>query len=198
MNHPLRCRCGTLKGQVSHARRAMRLVCYCKDCQAFAHFLGRPGEVLDGMGGTDIVATRPAFVSFSEGTDALACMSLSPKGLLRWYASCCNTPIGNTSRDFKVAHVGLIHSCLADRSHPLGSSFGPVRMRAGIRSARGKPPSTAIGSAFSIARLLAALARARLNGSYRLTPFFGPQGGAPVVAPKVLTLEEREQLMSAV
>lgn len=48
MNHPLRCRCGALQGYVSHPEKASRGVCYCKDCQAFAHFLGTPGDILDG------------------------------------------------------------------------------------------------------------------------------------------------------
>lgn len=44
MNHPLQCQCGTLKGYVSPPDMAIRGVCYCKDCQAFAHFLERPGN----------------------------------------------------------------------------------------------------------------------------------------------------------
>ena len=46
MNHPLRCRCGTLRGQVSHPEKVSRGVCYCKDCQAFAHFLGTTDSIL--------------------------------------------------------------------------------------------------------------------------------------------------------
>jgi hypothetical protein len=39
---PLRCRCGHVRGveiRVSPSS-GLRLVCYCKDCQAFARFLG--------------------------------------------------------------------------------------------------------------------------------------------------------------
>jgi hypothetical protein len=52
-------------------------------------------------------------------------MSLSDKGMLRWYASCCNTPIGNTSRDFKVSHVGLLHNCLQESIKQPGRRFRP-------------------------------------------------------------------------
>lgn len=197
MNHPLRCRCGTLKGHVHRPEKATRLVCYCKDCQAFAHFLGRPGDVLDGMGGTDIVATRAEFVTFTEGADALACMSLSEKGLLRWYAHCCNTPIANTPRDYKLPHVGLIHACLANPSQTLESSFGPVRMHTGRKSAHGQPPSTPVSGTVALLRIFASLIPARLNGSYRHTPFFAPELGTPVVQPKVLTRAEREQVTNA-
>jgi hypothetical protein len=198
MNHPLRCRCGTLIGNVSHPEKVSRGVCYCKDCQAYAHFLGKPSDILDEMGGTDVVATLPKYVTFTQGIEALACMSLTENGMLRWYASCCNTPIGNTPRDFKVSHVGLIHTCLEDPANTLESSFGPVRMRVNTKHAKGKPKSMPMSTIASIARFMSSLIRARLDGSYRHTPFFASGRGTPVVAPKVLTSGERERVMKAV
>jgi hypothetical protein len=198
MNHPLRCQCGTLRGHVSHTESVCRGVCYCKDCQAYAHFLGKADEILDEMGGSDVVATLPQHVSFTQGLEKLSCMSLSDKGMLRWYASCCNTPIGNTSRDFKVSHVGLLHSCLRDPSTSLDSAFGPVRMRVGMKSAKGHPKAMAASTTVSILRFMARLIRARLDGSYKNTPFFDPETGISRVAPKVLTADERARLMQAV
>lgn len=78
MNHPLQCQCGTLRGHVSEPEKAVRLMCYCKDCQAFANFLGKPDALLDPMGGSDIVAVHPQAVHITEGLASLACMSLSP------------------------------------------------------------------------------------------------------------------------
>lgn len=197
MNHPLRCQCGTLQGRVSHTETVCRGVCYCKDCQAYAHFLGKADEILDEMGGSDVVATLPQHVTFTQGLEALTCMSLSDKGMLRWYASCCNTPVGNTSRDFKVSHVGLLHNCLRESSS-LDDAFGPVRMRVGMKSAKGTPKAMGASTTISILRFMARLIRARLDGSYRKTPFFDPETGAPRVSPKVLTPEERARLMEAV
>src|SRR5690349_24000361 len=108
----LRCRCGKLQGEVEAARVAARAVCYCKDCQAFARFLKTQDVVLDAAGGTEVEATLPAAVRFTHGLEHLACMSLSPKGIYRWYASCCNTPVGNTPRDPKMSYVGLVRTCL--------------------------------------------------------------------------------------
>ncbi|HLA70293.1 MAG TPA: DUF6151 family protein [Steroidobacteraceae bacterium] len=195
---PLRCRCGTLIGNVSHPEKVSRGVCYCKDCQAYAHFLGTPSNILDEMGGTDVVATLPKYVAFTQGIEALACMSLTESGMLRWYASCCNTPIGNTPRDFKSSHVGLIHTCLEDPAKTLENSFGPVRMRVNTKHAKGKPKLMPMSTIASIARFLGSLIRARLDGSYRHTPFFDSDRGIPVVAPKVLTSSERERVMNAV
>ena len=197
MNHPLGCRCGTLKGYVSHPERVSRGVCYCKDCQAFAHFLGATGDILDAMGGTDVLATLPKYVTFTQGSEVLTCMSLTEHGMLRWYASCCRTPIGNTPRDFKVSHVGLVHTCLEDPPRALKSSFGPVRMRVNTKHAKGKPKLMPMSTITSVLRFLSSLVLARLNGSYKTTPFF-TSDGTPVVSPKVLTSSERERVMNAV
>ena len=197
-NHPLRCRCGTVRGYVSHPEKVSRGVCYCKDCQAFAHFLGKTDDILDELGGTDVVATLPKYISFTQGFNTLACMSLTDHGMLRWYASCCNTPIGNTPRDFKTSHVGLIHTCLRDPSKTLEGSFGPVRMRVNTKHAKGKPKSLPISTVTSILRFLSSLIRARLDGSYKYTPFFTADRGTPIVPPKVLTSSELERIMNAV
>ena len=194
MNHPLRCKCGTLRGQVSQPEKCTRMVCYCKDCQAFAQYLGNAGDILDAMGGSDIIAVHPQNVTFTDGQHALACMSLSEAGMLRWYASCCNTPIGNTSRSIKMAYVGLLHSCLENSSSGITSVFGPVRMRTATKSAKGPVDSSALAAVAAIARIAFAVIGARLSGSYKRTPFFHIDKGTPVVEPKVLTMDERGRL----
>lgn len=198
MNHPLRCRCGTLSGTVSHPEKVSRGVCYCRDCQAYAHFLGKPGDVLDEMGGTDVIATLPKYVSFTQGLEQLACMSLTDKGMFRWYARCCNTAIGNTPRDIKLCHVGLIHTCLESSSESLDDAFGPVRMRVNTKSAKGKPKTMPVSMFKAILRFMKSLLQARLDGSYKTNPFFAPGGQGPIVPPKVLTRSEWEQLMKTV
>lgn len=199
MNHPLRCRCGNLQGYVSHPEKLVnRGICYCRDCQAYAHFLGKTDDILDEMGGTDVVAILPKNLNFTQGFESLACMSLTEKGLLRWYASCCNTPIGNTPRNFKVSFVGLIHTCLKDPSTTIESSFGSVSMWISTKSAKGRPNSMPSRRFSAVIRILKSIIRARLDGSYKSTPFFVPDRGTPVIAPKVLSNSERERLMNAV
>ena len=97
MAHPLECRCGTVRGLVENGRRANPIVCYCQDCKAFAHFLGRADEILDERGGSEVVQTLPQYVTFTQGAERLTCIRLSQSGPLRWYATCCNAPIGNTA-----------------------------------------------------------------------------------------------------
>jgi len=192
MNHPLQCRCGTLKGYVDTSKPVNRAVCYCKDCQAFAHYLGRSSETLDRNGGTDVIQTVPAKVTFTQGREALACMRLSEKGLVRWYANCCNTPIGNTSADYRVSFVGLIHNCLEAPPASINDSFGPVRMWSFAKNAKTKISASPFGIVPGILRLIAMVLRARLNGTYKRTPFFFVDTGLPIVTPKILAHGERE------
>jgi hypothetical protein len=194
--HPLRCRCGTLHGHVEAPQRAMgRGVCYCRDCQAYAHALGRPREVLDALGGTEVVAIAPAHVVIDAGHDALACLSLSPRGLLRWHTRCCGTPVANTPRDWRIAYAGLVHNAL-EGAGAMDDSFGRGRAHVNTRSAHGKPPSTPVVNLAFIATALARAASARLGGSYRRTPFF-TSDGRPVCEPRVLTRAERDAAYAA-
>jgi Family of unknown function (DUF6151) len=197
VNHPLQCRCGAVKGYVTDPRRVNRAVCYCRDCQAFAHFLGRAGDILDSQGGTDVIQTLPARVIFTVGKEALACMRLSKNGLMRWYTTCCKTPIGNTLPSFRFSFVGLIHNCLENAGTPLDRSFGPVRMWVNTKRAKGDARPRTSGAASGILRLLAMVARARIDGSYKRTAFFSADTGAPVAIPMVLSNSERIRLLNA-
>lgn len=190
MNIGLRCRCGKLQGEVESKRVAARALCYCKDCQAYAHFLKAQDTVLDAAGGTEVEATLPAAVRFTAGTEHLACMSLSPKGIYRWYASCCNTPVGNTPRDPKMSYVGLVRTCLDAPDEGLDRALGRTRFTANTGSATKAVQSTPAAMVFAVARIGAMLAKARLGGGYRTNPFFDA-AGAPVRQPRVLTREER-------
>jgi hypothetical protein len=193
---PLRCTCGTLGGIVRgvSARAGNRLVCYCDDCQSFAHFLGGAERILDEHGGTDIFQTSPARVAIAQGADRLACMQLRPGGLLRWYASCCRTPIGNTLATAKLPFVGLIHACTpaAAAGPARDDALGPSRGRVHVRFAKGDPARldgsrTALSL---VARFAAVALAARLRGEHRRSPFFDARSGLPVVAPRVLRPEE--------
>jgi hypothetical protein len=155
--------------------------------------------MLDGLGGTDIVAILPRYVTFTHGLDHLACMSLSEGGTLRWYTSCCKTPVGNTPRDVRQSHVGLVHNCLEAQGTSLDHSFGPVTMRIHTKSAK-RPPSKNSPLVFTAAvlRYMASLTWSRVSGEYRVNPFFHPSTGAPAVAPRVLSESERAALLRAV
>lgn len=192
MTIALRCRCGKLRGQVDAKRVAARAVYYCKDCQAYGRFLATP--VLDPQGGTEVAATLPAAVRFDDGLAHLACMSLGPKGLYRWYAGCCRTPIGNTPRDPRTAYLGLVRACLDASDVELERALGPLRCRVETQSATGPVQSSGVGTAWAVCKIGTMIVKARLGGGYRENPFFRPGTSEPVKPVEVLSLEERKAL----
>lgn len=94
---PLACRYVRVRGVATSVspESSNHVVCYCDDCQAFARFLATPGT-MDVHGSTDIFQVPPAKFQITQGLDAIECMRLTDKGMVRWYAGCCRTPIGNT------------------------------------------------------------------------------------------------------
>jgi hypothetical protein len=171
----------------------LRFVCYCKDCQAFSRFLGRP-DMLDIAGGTDIFQMPTGRVKLTAGTDAVRCLRFSDK-VFRWYAQCCQTPIGNTAGPrFPVA--GVIHTFMDHKADPRDEVLGPPLCRIFERSAIGPLPPNAppppSGRLFflRVSKLLGWW----LRGLGRPNPFFDERTHAPLSTPRLFTPDERSAL----
>lgn len=192
----LRCACGELRGRHLDAspKSTHRLVCYCDDCRAFVRFLAR-GELLDAHGGSPIVLTAPADVTFSEGRDRIRGVRLSPKGLHRWYAACCNTPLANTVGP-AWPFLSLNGAVVDGGTDAMDRAFGPPRSLVYGALALGGAPEGASRSVppALLARAARLVVAWKLSGKGSPTPFFDPETKAPVSAPKVLTREERAAL----
>jgi hypothetical protein len=196
---PLGCACGALRATARgvSARRGQRVVCYCDDCQAFARWTGRAGDVLDEYGGSEIFQTSPARFEIAAAADRLACIQLTPRGLVRWYAACCGTPIGNTLATRQVPFVGLVLGKADAGSRD--ALLGPIRARGHARFAKGTPPDAHPSFPPSaIARVFWIATAARLRGDHRRNPFFDRVSGAPVAAPRVLGADELAALRRTV
>jgi hypothetical protein len=186
-----------VQGELLRPHRTLRAVCYCRDCQAYAHALDDAARVLDGNRGTEVAATVARDVRFTAGADKLACLSLSERGLLRWYAACCRTPIANTPRDPRLPYAGVMHTCLGDAVQR-EQAFGPVRMFVNTKGAHPAVPRPSAVQMLSLLRIAPALLWARLSGGWRETPFFDAALDRPVTEPHVLSAQERAQAMAAV
>lgn len=192
MSIPLRCTCGAFQGEVDPAPTYARARCYCKDCQAYAHHLGNAGQILDSHGGTDIVATLPAAVRITAGLEQLACLTLTAKGPLRWYAACCRTPIGNTARDHKTPYLGIVGRSLSAPASELDAAFGPASIALNTGSARGGVASTPVATFLGVLQIMGHALIARMAGRHKVTPFFDTTSGKPVKAPQALSAEQRQ------
>lgn len=195
MSHSIECTCGKLKGTLNHNHNDVnRCVCYCSDCQAFARFLKRENEILDEKGGTSVIQTISSNVTFTEGIENLSCIRLTSNGSLRWYADCCNTPIGNTSPNLNISFVGVIHNCLSSDQNLLDRTFGSERAHIYTKCAIGKDKPKSTGLLLSYFRILRMVIKARLDGSYKRTPFFVLESGNPTSTPKVLSNKELKSM----
>jgi hypothetical protein len=170
----------------------------CRDCQAYARYLGRQDELLDRNGGTDIFQLTPSQLSIRQGIDKIACVKLSPKGILRWYTSCCRTPVGNTLATPQVPFVGVPHLFM-DHAHDgvtREAALGPVSAYVHARSGHNDIPAGAHQTASwnLILRTLSGLVVKRIAGKHAPSPFFHGRCGKPICDPLVLTAAERKAL----
>lgn len=189
----LRCRCGEVRGIVANpsSRSVNRVVCYCDDCQAYAHQLGRT-DLLNDKGGSDIVQVAPAALSFTKGQSRIAGLRLTPKGLYRWHTTCCNTPVGNTLGP-AVPFVGIpVQSFDTARVDDVfGAPMGAIMGKYAV----GEPPAGSTG--FNLSLILRAIGRVlgwRLGGRTWPHPFFVRDTRAPIYPLTVISRERREAL----
>ncbi|WP_299402213.1 DUF6151 family protein [Acaryochloris sp. IP29b_bin.148] len=198
MAYPIQCQCGNVQGSIDESASIHRVTCYCRDCQAFAHFLGRSDDMLDHRGGLEIVQMLPKHISFAQGTEYLACMRLTESGLLRWYANCCNTPIGATLPSHTLSFMGVVHNCLKASGVKLDDICDSKGVNVNTANAKGDPKPKQTGQVKTILRNLRMILKARIDGSYQQTPFFEVDSGMPITNPKILNPQEYEDLMNSV
>ena len=186
------CRCGQVNGVVANYRRsqANRVVCYCGDCRGFVNWLKQPDH-LDARGGVDILHLAQGDVRIDQGRELVACMRLSPKGMFRFYATCCSTPLGSTV-SAGLPLVGFsttIFDSTVDREPVLG----PALVVNGASALGGPMPERKLAVVGMMMRVGALLARWKIMGRGKPSPFFSDQG-QPVAAPMIITKEQRAAL----
>lgn len=189
------CRCGTVKGLCRGFKpgAGIRAVCYCSDCQAFARFLGDDAGILDANGGTDIYQTSPSHLEIRQGREAIACVEVSAKGLKRWYAACCRTPLANTPPSRRLPFAGTIVANFDPDRREL--RLGPVETRVFTKEATG---ILAPGRDKPLPLIVFGLARRAsgqwIGGGWKRNPFFDAATGAPIASATRLTAAERAAL----
>ncbi|GIT90316.1 hypothetical protein JANAI62_02010 [Jannaschia pagri] len=181
------CRCGSLRGEITDVSPAAytNILCHCADCRsAYTHLgLADPEKV-------GILQTTQDRIKITEGGEALQVFRLSGRGALRWYASCCDTPLFYTPLKARAVHVGVNTDRL-----DTPDALTPPMSEAYIPTADGKTRHKGVGR--MVTRMVTRMAAKNLNGEWRDTPFFD-DSGAPALPPQVLTREERAAALMGV
>ncbi len=190
---PLSCSCGQVKGTLEP--KGIHVVCFCKDCQAFAHFLGTEEMTLCQNGGTEIYQVHPCQLKIEKGQENLSSMKLGPRGALRWYTSCCKTPVANTM-NAQIAFNGIIHSFMdfknfsIDKETVLGKIDAYVQGQYGKGELpKGTHPKFPKWITFKVLKLIfwgKILKRNKPN-------VFFKEDGKPIKEPLILSKEQRAQ-----
>ncbi len=174
----LSCACGEMKWHVAPNADGTHLICHCKDCASFARHLQQE-EYLEN-GGTELFQCLPDDIVFDAGKENLKMLRLSPTGLFRWYAGCCNTPIANTlPRNLPFAGVIL----------PKGrSDFG--RLKCVFKGDQAPVPVKERGVSPTVFKIFKRMVLALIIGR-RSSPFWADAKTACVEA-QILSKEERK------
>ena len=180
------CSCGALTGRISErgARTGTHVVCFCHDCRAAQLYFGQPDPA---PGPVNVFQMSPEEITFLSGKDNLSCMRLSPKGMLRWYAKCCNAPLATTSPTPKIPFAGFDVNRLR-----APESIGPVTTRGFVPRGNGKQSHEMLQ--YAAWGLVKRVVPSRLVGRWKNTPFFDVATGTPCVTPTTLSKSERAAL----
>lgn len=160
-----------------------RIICYCDSCQQFPIKLGKQETVLDEYGGTEIYQLPPSHLEITKGREHLRCLRHTEKGLHRFYAGCCNSPIANAPGP-GMPFIGLIHSTDTEPEKRT-ERLGGVRAHVNTNEAtKPLPAERRKGLVLVILRILGQMLLWRIQGKAQPHPFFDGQG-QPVVEPEI-------------
>lgn len=177
------CTCGTLHGRITAngVRSGTHVGCFCHDCRAAQLYFGQPDPA---PGPVDVLQMSPEEIKIDGGQENLALMQLSPKGMLRWYARCCNAPLATTSRTAKIPFAGFDVKRVSDPE-----ALGPVTTLGFVPQPGGKQTHKKLR--YAAIGMLSRLSRSWLSGSWKNTPFFDASTGSLVTTPTILSKAER-------
>jgi len=190
----LSCQCGSVTGELSgmQRNRGDYMHCYCIDCQTAAHYLDKGDAVLDKNGGTAMFITTPAGLTWITGEENIACFRLSPKGPLRWFANCCNTPLVNTTGNPEFPFLSVQGASFSsDEYELLGKLKSGIQAQSAYGDTRGLDACQGNPGPIGGLKLMFRFAKAKLKGEQKRSVMFDRQTRQPIAEPYILSREER-------
>ena len=188
---PFTCTCGKFRAVLHDVgpREGDRLTCYCSDCRDFVRVIGR-ADLLDANGGNAVYQTRVAKLEIIEGAELLATLHMTDKPTMRWYSTCCNTPLFNTLPKAKPAFLSVNTS--AFDTAKVDAALGPSK--GDFLAHEAEPPleNARPVSQFKLALgFIPRLFKDTFFGGWKKSPLFDPETREPLAKPRRVSAEER-------
>jgi len=192
------CECGAVSGTLLHVGpdRGDHVICHCTDCQDLTRHLGQAARVLDAHGGSALYQSRCAAMTILSGRDRLACVHMTDKPTLRWYAACCGMPLFNTYANGRIPYITTqLAACdPAKRDRLTGPPLGHLFTADGSGDTAALPK---MSMGRLMRRFFPRMIRDMLSGDRRRCELFDPETFEPIAVPYRMTAEERQALRSA-
>lgn len=189
------CQCGSVSGTLLDVGPGQgdHVICHCTDCQDLTRHLGHAAAVLDAHGGSALYQSRCARLRLDTGGEHLACLHMTDKPTLRWYASCCGMPMFNTYANGKVPYITTqLAACdLAKRAALAGPPLGHLFTQDGIGDTSALPKMS-MGKLMR--RFFPRMVKDLLSGDRRRCALFDAKTLQPIATPHRLTADERQAL----
>ena len=184
----VRCFCGKVNGVLKIVKKDLFYAqCFCCDCQNYAKHLESEDKILDQYGASSLIQTYPKYLTLLEGKEHINCVQIKEKGLLRWYANCCNSPLANTMTNPRVPFISISTQVLKFKSKEEKERLlGPVSVKAFAMYAKGKKPKNShdrFPKSYMISMLYFML-RGAITGKFKPHPFF--KDAQPISNPTLL------------
>lgn len=188
------CSCGSVCGAIERATpdHGDHVVCHCSDCQALAKYLGQADRILDQHGGTALYQSRCARLRFRSGKGLMAGLHLTDGKTLRWYASCCDTPMFNTYENGRIPYITtLLANCDDAGRARLGKPLGHLFLHEAKGDVSGLRP---LSMGRLMRRFFVRMLKDIVSGDRRRNPLFDHETFEPVAKPHRLTADERNAI----
>lgn len=189
------CECGAVSGSLLHVGpdQGDHVICHCTDCQDLTRHLGHAARVLDAHGGSALYQSRCARMRISTGRDRLACIHLTDKPTLRWYAACCGMPLFNSYANGRIPYITTqLAACdPAKRDALTGPPLGHLFTADGIGDTSALPK---MSMARLMLRFFPRMIRDILSGDRRRCELFDSKSFEPIAVPHRLTAGQRQAL----
>ncbi len=188
------CKCGTVTGTLLDVGPAQgdHVICHCTDCQDLTRHLGH-ADMLDAHGGSALYQSRCARLRIDTGRERLACVHLTDKPTLRWYAACCGMPLFNTYANGKLPYITTqLAACdPATRAALVGPPRGHLFIEDGAGDTSALPKMS-MGQLMR--RFFPRMIKDLISGDRRRCALFDVKTLAPIAQPHRLTDKERQAL----